>query len=238
MKLRVLRTIAVVAAVIAACSPPKFSHYRSVSGDWAAYVPSGWNVIADADHDGFSQAQFIGPFDADFYLGAPSFSVRWYKRYRPHLLRDNTLEMYADADDFINQMITQVYGKDTIIYGQGRRDDNGRVLIQKSEIPTIRLKESRLEAKYFAVLSPTPAPAGNVNGIEKNKQDGRRYNVRYHEFAVVPMPSGFYVLCYPATRAGHDKGMQAFNTLVDSFLPYTDGPGGPKFKLPTVSASR
>lgn len=238
MRTRALRIIAVAAGLLAACSPPKYSHYRSVSGDWAAYVPYGWDIVADADHDGYAQAQFMGPFDPDFYLGAPSLSVRWYKRYRPHLLRDNTLEMYSDADDFINQMLDQVYGKDSIIYGAGRSDDNERTIIRRPEIPAITLRESGLSAKYFAVMSPTPAAPHNKWGVRRNPEDGRLYNVRYHEFAVVPMPSGFYVLCYPATRGGHDKAIKAFDTLIQTFVPYTDGPGGPKFKLPPASAGR
>lgn len=238
MRLRLLTLLAVAAAVVAACSPPKYVRYKSVSGDWAAFVPWGWNVIADADGDAFSQANFIGPFDSDFYLGAPSLSVRWYKRYRPHSLRNGQLEMYADADDFINQMIDQVYGKDADVYGVGRRTDGGRIVVGRAAIPEIALKEAHLTAKYFAVLSPTAAPDGNQWGIEKDPKTGKRYNVRYHEYAVIPMPSGFYVLCYPATKLGHDKGMLAFNTLVETFHPYYDGPGGAKFKLPPAPAGR
>lgn len=238
MNKRALMIFAVVAAFVTACSPPKYARYRSVSGDWAAFVPWGWNVVADADNDAFSQANFIGPFDADFYLGAPSLSVRWYKRYRPHTLRNGQLEMYADADDFINQMIGQVYGKDADIYGVGRRSDGGRIVVTRADIPEITLEDAHLTAKYFAVLSPTPAPADKQWGIEKDPKTGKRYNVRYHEYAIVPMPSGFYVLCYPATKFGHDKGMQAFNTLVDTFHPYNDGPGGVKVKLPPAPAKR
>ena len=238
MKKRALVLFAVLAAVVTACTPPKYVRYRSVSGDWAAFVPWGWNVVADADGDGFSQANFIGPFDSDFYLGAPSLSVRWYKRYRPHAMRNGQLEMYADADDFIGQMLDQVYGKDSDLYGVGRLSDGSRIVVERSAIPEVSLLDAHLTAKYFAVLSPTPAPAGNKWGIEKNPATGKRYNVRYHEYAVVPMPSGFYVLCYPSTKLGHDKGMQAFNTLVDTFHPYRDGPGGVKVKLPPASAKR
>jgi len=238
MRKNALRALAVASvAVLAACGAPKYARYKAVSGDWAAYVPWGWNVIADADGDSFAQANFIGPFDSDFYLGAPSLSVRWYKRYRPHVLRDGRLEMYADAEDFINQMLDGVYGKDADVYGVGRRPDQGRVVVARSEIPEITLEESGLTAKYFAVLSPTPAPKTGQWGVETDKKGGR-FNVRYHEYAVVPMPSGFYVICFPATRHGHDKGMQAFNTLVDTFHPYTDGPGGPKIKIPGRVAKR
>lgn len=237
MKKRALTLLAVLAAAVAACSPPKYVRYKSVSGDWAAYVPWGWSVVADADGDAFSEARFIGPFDSDFYLGAPSLSVRWYKRYRPHALRNGQLEMYADADDFINQMVDQVYGKDADVYGTGKRPDGGRIVVGRAGIPEIVAKESHLAAKYFAVLSPTPATEGNQWGIEKDPKTGRRYNVRYHEYAVIPMPSGFYVLCYPATKLGHDKGMLAFNTLVETFHPYNDGPGGAVFKLPPAPAA-
>lgn len=240
MRKRVLRACAIAAvAVLAACKPPTYARYKSVSGDWAAYVPWGWSVVAEADGDAYAQAQFIGPFDSDFFLGAPSLSVRWYKRYRPHALRNDSLEMYADADDFINQMLGQIYGKDADLYGVGRRPDQGRVVISRSEIPEVVLKESHLKAKYFAVLSPAAIPADSPNkwGIEKDPKTGGRFVVRYHEYAVISMPSGFYVLCYPATKLGHDKAMQAFNTLIETFHPYTDGPGGAKFLLPPMPAA-
>jgi hypothetical protein len=56
--------------------------------------------------------------------------------------------------------------------------------------------------------------------------------MRMHAYALVPMPDGFYVLCYPATRQGFEKHKKAFEALIGSFQPLTDGPGGPPVRLP------
>jgi hypothetical protein len=245
--MRALAIFAAATALAAACSPPKYVTYKSVSNDFTVAVPYGWNVIADARYDGFSQVTFIGPFDVDFYLGAPTLSVRWYKPYRPHGLRDGSIEMYVNSDDFIKQTLRSVYGKDAIVYGVGlREDDSGRrALVEKNRpIPTIPLKESGLPAKFFGVLSPTSVPRGITIGTETNGE-GKLVNVRYHEYAVVPIEdpatgreSGFYVLCYPATQAGHDKGMDRFRALYNTFHPLTAGPGGVKIKVPGPQASK
>ena len=241
MKTRALAIFAAAAA--AACSPPKYVSYRSVSNDFKVAAPWGWDVIADAAYDSFSQVSFIGPFDVDFYLGAPTLSVRWYKPYRPHELRDGRMEMYADSDDFIKQTLNDVYGKDAIVYGVGVREDGGRSLIDQAHpIPTFLLKESGLPAKFFGVLSPTPAPRGVTIGTETD-DEGRLVNVRYHEYVVVPIvengrEEGFYVLCYPATQAGHDKGMDRFRALYNTFHPLTAGPGGEKIRIPGPQAAK
>ncbi|HEX4048758.1 MAG TPA: hypothetical protein VH309_13025 [Elusimicrobiota bacterium] len=238
MRMRVFAIFAVLGALAAACSPPKYADYKSVSGDFTVAAPWGWNVLADADHDSFSQVTFIGPFDMDYYLGAPSLSVRWYKPYRPHRLRNGSYEMYANSDDFIRQTLKDVYGKDAIVYGVGKREDGGRMLVDKAHpIPTFYLKDSGLPAKFFAVLSPTPAPQGITIGTEVNEK-GARMNARYHEYVVVPIDDpdsgreeGFYVLCYPATMLAHDKGIDRFRALYNTFHPYTAGPGGEKILL-------
>jgi hypothetical protein len=229
MRTRALGFFVLFAAFLAACSPPKYAHYKSVSGDFSAYVPWGWNVIAEADYDAFSEVKFIGPFDADFYLGAPSLSVRWYKRYRAHRLRDGRLEMYSDADDFVSQMLHQVYGRDAVVMS------GGKILERGKPIPEVVLHESGLTAKYFAVLSPAPAAVGTVGAVQD--VDGNWHNMRYHEYVVVPMEGGFYVLCYPATQLGHDKGMDRFNQLASTFHPYTAGPGGPKILIRRAAAA-
>ncbi|MFI5362299.1 MAG: hypothetical protein ACHQ49_10045 [Elusimicrobiota bacterium] len=242
MKMRSLAIFAVVAALAAACTPPKYASYTSVSNDFTARVPWGWNVIAEANFDGYSEVVFTGPFDPDFYLGAPSLSVRWYKPYRSHPLRDGQLEMYKSSDDFIKQTLRDVYGKDAIVVGVGTRSDGNRVPLEKNEpIPTVTLKESGLAAKYFAVLSPTRARAGTTVGTFVD-ENGTRVNQRYHEYAVVPIvvdnrEAGFYVLCYPATMRGHDTDMDRFRNLMGTFRPLTVGPAGPKFRLPGPTAA-
>lgn len=241
MKMRVVAIFAAAAAA-AACSPPKYVSYRSVSGDFKVAAPWGWNVIADASYDSFAQATFIGPADMDFYLGAPTLSVRWYKPYRPHRLRDGRLEMYAGSDDFVRQTLEGVYGKDAIVYGVGTREDGGRALVDKAHpIPTFPLKESGLPARFFGVLSPTPASRGVTVGTQVDAA-GRRVNVRYHEYAVVPIvengrEAGFYVLCYPATFRGHDHDLDRFRALYNTFHPLTAGPGGGKIRLPGPQAA-
>lgn len=234
MKRSVFAVLAAVAVFAAACSAPKYATYHSVSGDFQASVPWGWNVFTEADGDGFSQVDFVGPFDPDFFLGAPSLSVRWYKRYRPHRLRDGRLEMYADGDDFIRQMLHQVYGDDSVLYGTGLREDGGREIVAKPE--TIVLRESGLTATFFGVLSPAPAPEESKWGVGKDGQ-GRTVNVRLHDYAVIPMDGGFYVLCYPATQRGWGKGAELFRALVNTFHPLTAGPGGPRIRLPGPSKS-
>ena len=225
------RSLAVFAALatLVACSPPKYAKYKSIGGDFTVSAPWDWNVITDSGGDAFSQVSFIGPFDADFYLGSPSLSIRWYRDYRTHRMRDGRLEMYADGDDFVKQMIHQVYGDDSVLYGTGRREDGGREIISKPE--EIVLKDSGLTATYFGILSPTPAPAANKWGVDKD-EEGRPINIRMHDYAVVPMEDGFYVLCYPATMRGYDKAVELFRALLNTFHPYTAGPGGPKIRLP------
>lgn len=243
MRQRVLGLLVVCAAVLAACGTPKYVHYRSVSGDFGAYVPWGWNVIAEAENDAFSEVKFLGPFDVDFFLGTPSLSVRWYKRYRAHKLRDGRIEMYSDADDFVKQMLRQVYGSDAVLLAGGRAFGTGdahpaRALLEAGKpVPEIPLPEGAdLPVKYFAVLSRADAPAGAIGAVKD--VDGNWHNLRLHEYAVVTMPSGFYVISYPATERGHDKGLDRFNKLAATFHPYTDGPGGPKISLRPVSVAK
>jgi len=245
MKTRLLAALAVLPVMMAAgCRSPKYVHrYRSVLKDFTVSAPWDWDVIAEAQKGNFSEVRFIGPSDPDFFLGEPSLSVRWYKRNRPHRLADGSMEMYADADDFILQTLSQLYryrfGDDkerTILYGAGQREDGGReILAGPADIPTITLKESGLQAKYFIVLSPTPAPPNSRQGVDVGP-DGAAYNMRMHAYAVVPMQGGFYVLCYPATRRGFDRYEDRFRVLVNTFHPLTAGPGGAKVLLRPAAA--
>lgn len=217
------RLAAVLALAATACQPPKYASYESVRGDYVASVPWGWQVITDEQDDAFSQASFIGPFDPDFYLGAPSLTVRWYKRYRPHRLRDGHLEMYSGAEDFIDQMLKQVYGPTYFLVGS-----DGKPVDAPAEIT---LKASGLRAKYFTVLSATPAPANMHWGVTEQKGTNKPHILRKHAYAVVPVEGGFYVLCYPATQHGYDRYLDRFLGLIGSFAPRAAGPGGPKIKL-------
>lgn len=219
MKNRLRVLAAAVAVLAAACSPPKYVSYRSLHGDFAAAVPWGWQIMTDQEGDGssFAHVNFFGAFDADFYLGVPSMSVRWYRSYRPHRLRDGRIEMYAGADDFIAQTLETVYGPE-----------------YRLDVPVkdIDLRASGLQARYFVVLSAAPAPESAKFGVEEDVETGGAVNVRRHAYVVVPMGDGFYVLAYPATRMGFSKYDANFNQLVSSFLPITRGPAGRKVRLP------
>ena len=187
--------------------------------------------MTDQQDNDFSQVTFIGPFDPDFYLGAPSLSVRWFGRYRPHRLTDGRLEMYAGSDDFIGQMLKQVYGPEYVLLtldGKVSYDNAKRVEI----VPEITLKQSGLKAKAFTVESATPAPEANKWGISGQSGTGKSFVLRKHAYVVVPLENGFYVLTYPATERGYENYLDKFAGLMGSFLPRTAGPGGPKIRVP------
>ena len=97
------KSLFIFTAVLAAlaCTPPKFTTYRSPQGDYKVSVPWGWLVMNEDEGTRFTNANFIGPFEPDFYLGAPSMSVRWHAYYEPRRLPGGRLEMFAGVDDFI-----------------------------------------------------------------------------------------------------------------------------------------
>ncbi|HAM35419.1 MAG TPA: hypothetical protein DEB40_10415 [Elusimicrobia bacterium] len=196
----------------AGCKAPKYAHYTSARGDFRCNVPWAWNVMFDFEGNHFNNTTFIGPFEPDFFLGAPSFSVRWYRRYATHRLRDNSLEMYSSADDFIKQTWAAVYGPD-------------RIMLR----PPHEILVAGRRAKHFVVLSAGPASPRARWGTAVDKDTGKSINPRQHAFVVLPMPSGFYVFAYPATRQGFGRYEPQFNQLVNSFVPLTDGPGGAAF---------
>jgi hypothetical protein len=224
---------AALLAAAAGCNPPKYAAYEAVSKDYSVSVPWGWQVLTEAQEDSFAQATFIGPFDGDFYLGAPSLSVRWYKKYRPHKLADGRLELYTGADDFIKQILPQIYGPQYVLK---RLDDQLSYKEGATSaievIPEITLKSSGLPAKAFIVVSPTPAPANMHWGVTLQAGTDKPFILRKHAYAVVPIEGGFYVLTYPATDAGYEHYKDVFAGLIGSFMPYTAGPGGQKIRVP------
>jgi hypothetical protein len=225
-------------ALASACNPPKYATYESINKDYSASVPWGWQVVTDQQDNDFSQATFIGPFDPDFYLGAPSLSVRWYRRYRPHRLGDGRLEMYAGPDDFIKQTLGQVYGPQYVLLtldGRPSYDNDKRAEV----IPEVVLKNSGLKAKAFAVESSVPAPtsaqsgeATNRWGISAQSGTGKPFILRKHAYVIVPIEDGFYVLTYPATERGYENFLDKFAGLMGSFMPTKAGPGGAKIRVP------
>jgi hypothetical protein len=229
MRLRALAAAAL--ALAAGCNPPKYARYESLNKDYTVSVPWGWSVMTEDPGPGFSQANFIGPFDADFYLGAPSLSIRWYAHYRVHRLRDGSLELFSGPDDFYAQMMREVYSDRAVVLGLPGPD--GELADGPAEL---NLKSSGLKAKYFVVMSPMPAPAGARWGVTTQKGSDKPFVLRKHAYAIVPMANGFYVLCYPATRLGYSRYEDRFRALIGSFVPLTAGPGGPKVKLPGPGA--
>lgn len=221
-------------ALAAGCNPPKYAVYQSINKDYTVSVPWGWQVMTDQQDNDFTQAAFIGPFDPDFYLGAPSLSVRWFRRYRAHSLADGRLELYSSPEDFIKQMLKQVYGPEYAIQDLTQKyafkeDAAGKVT---ETIPEMTLYSSGLTAKVFIVVSETPAAANTQWGVFTHKVTGVNYVHRKHAYAVVPVEDGFYVLTYPATLEGYANHESKFRGLIGSFVPKTAGPGGAKFRVP------
>jgi len=190
------------------CRHPQYALYTSPSRDFQCRVPWAWDVMSDAEGAHFANVTFLGPFDPAFYLGAPSFSVRWYARSATHRLRDGTLEMYKGPDDYIQQTLETVYGKD-----------------RRMERPVQDLAVDGRKFKYFVVVSAGPAQAEARWGTALD-ETGKVINPRKHAYAVFAMPGGCYVLIYPATRQGYEKYQKEFDELVKSFVPLKDGPGG------------
>lgn len=219
MMKRFLALFAAAGVLAAGCSPPKYVNYKSVNGDFATTVPWGWQIFTDqeADGKGFAQTVFIGPFDPQFYLGVPSVTVRWYRSFWPHTLRDGRIESYAGPDDFIKRTLSDVYGP--------------KYTLEKP-VTSIDLRQSGLQAQFFVVFSPVAVPKETRNGVEEDPETGKTFNVRRHGYVVVPMGEGFYVITYPATRLGYPKNDENFNQIVSAFRPFTRGPGGHKVRIP------
>jgi hypothetical protein len=201
--------IAICALIATACKPPEYALYTSPERDFQCKVPWAWNVMYDSEEKHFENLTFIGPFEPDFYLGAPSFSVRWYSRYTTHRLRDDRLEMYAGSDDFIHQILDSVYGPERIM-----------------DRPVQELNVGGRKLKYFVVISGGPADPKARWGTALDRLTGKTINPRKHAYVLIDMPSGFYVLAYPATKQGYDLYKEKFDQMVGSFVPLKDGPGG------------
>lgn len=165
-------------------------------------------MITDGEGGHFTNTTFIGPFEPDFYLGAPSLSVRWHAYSYPHRLPDGGLEMYNDAEDYIQQTLREVYGN--------------RVMSQPPRDIIVHGKKAR----HFVVLSPAPVPPDRRWGVVEDAETGKPVNLREHAYVVVALKRGFYVLIYPATRAGFKKYEPHFNQLVNTFKILKEGPDG------------
>ncbi|MFA6030464.1 MAG: hypothetical protein WC969_11465 [Elusimicrobiota bacterium] len=209
---RFLPLAAVFALAFAACKPPKYIEYRSAAGDFSCDVPYAWQVFYDEAGSDYNNYTFVGPFDPDFYRGAPSLSVRWYARDSVHPLPLGGEESYRDADDFIAKTLSELYGEQAFL-----------------EVPVRDVQVSGFVAKHFVVSSPMAVGRDTVYGAARDAE-GNVAVLRQHAYIVLPMDNGFYVLTYPATRVGFKKHEVLFNALVNTFKVYRDGPAGPGFR--------
>lgn len=205
--------------MLASCKQPKYAHYASIWGDYQCDVPWGWQVVTDSDKKGFTNTNFIGPFDPNFLMGAPSLSVRWHAYNAAHRLPDGVLEIYSSAGDYIRQALQDLYQPHlTMIENVGP--------LKKGELLDGR------QGQRFVVSSPSRVPGDLKWGTVLDADTGQPYNVRQHAYVVIPMQRGFYVLIYPATKErdgkeGYPVYEPQFNQLVHSFRILKDGPDGP-----------
>ncbi|MBI5882362.1 MAG: hypothetical protein HZB91_04585 [Elusimicrobia bacterium] len=215
--------------VAAGCIFPDYHKFTSPFGDFTCEVPYGWSVKTDREDDHFTNVTFIGGFDTEFYLGAPSISIRWHASNRIHKLPNGLLEMYSDVDDYTRQMLRSVYGPtENKDYFLGAAKEK-----QEDSIHVINLKAAKIPAKYFVVTSPIEVPAGWTWGVSVDKKTkGKSTLIRKHAYVLVPMKDGFYVIVYPATLDGYEKYEKQFRVLLGTFKPLTEGLGGPAFEVP------
>lgn len=247
------------AAALAACSPPKYVHYWSVWRDWHANVPWGWNIRTEQENGSFARTDLNGPFAPEFFLGVPTISVRWHQYRSPHRLPDGLAEYYKDADDYIKQTLSTVYGphcadfwdektpptkapEGSVVDDKGLGQPCGLVekkdgkLLVKGHPDLIYIGDGN-KAKHFTVMSPVVVPEDYGYGTSYDPQTKQRFVVRMHEYAVLPMSKGFYVLVYPATREGYDLFRPQFNEFINSFKVYKEGPASTAAAAP-VAASK
>lgn len=195
----------------AGCKPPKYILYHSQFGDYSLEVPWGWNVYTDNSGAAYKSYTFVGPFDKNFFNGVPSLSVRWHTTGSTMLLPGSQSATYSSADDYIAQILEDVYGPKY-------------QFVQK--IHTISV--SGWSAKHFIVESVADVPESYTFGVSIDPETNRHGIIRKHEYVILPMDTGFYVLVYPATRAGYEHHNKKFNNLVRTFVVHKDGPDGEK----------
>ena len=199
--------------LVSACKPPKYIKYMSESGDFSTEVPLGWSVYLDRQADDYYNYTFVGPFEPEFHRGVPTLQVRWYGKDRIHSLPDGSLEAYSSPEDFVKKTLRDVYGPE-------------RVMTQEPH----HIAVAGWEATHFVVTSAMEVPATMSFGVSADRAGKQTVVLRQHAYAVVPMDNGFYVLIYPATRAGFSKYEDRYNSLVNNFKTLKDGPGGPSLK--------
>ena len=236
MKLNLLGPACLVAGALAffGCGPPKYVNYWSQWRDWRASVPWGWNIATESDGDSFANTNLVGPFAPDFYHGVPTFSVRWHKYKSSHRLPDGLPEFYRDADDYVKQTLAVVYaGNYDLVCDMVQQHD--RAICEDPKRPGIPKTPGAMTsiyieghlAKHFTVLAPVDVPPETPYGALFDKKTGKATLVRLHEYVVLPLETGFYVIIYPATREGFDVFKPQFNNFLNTFHIAKEGPGAP-----------
>ncbi len=214
-----------LALALGSCAP-KSVPYLSRQGDFSCRVPWGWSIYAEGDEVDYTNVTFTGPFDPAFYRGKPSISVRWYSHNAPHWIRGGVRESYASYQDFIDQMMRDVYGPEAYMKAgpdaeQDKALAQGRLLPDKSLISV-----SGWQGYHFVVYNNLyPRGAFMSMGLVKDERGVPVVRQR-HGYVILPMNTGFYVLVYPATRDGYDRYKSHFYQMIKSFKLLKEGPAG------------
>jgi hypothetical protein len=221
MNLKRLGAAALVGcSLLLGCSPPKYVLYWSIWRDWRSAVPWGWNIRTDEEAPDFASTNLIGPFAPEFYLGAPSFGVRWYRNNSKHTLPDGLVEYYRDADDYIERTLEDIYPGGEVVTVP-KEADKAPVISGMDEVYLAGRK-----AKHFVVAHTIAAPDNVRYGVGTDKRTKNRFIERLHEYVVLQLDAGFYVLVYPATSMGYHLFRKEFHNFVGKFHIATDGPKG------------
>jgi len=243
MRDRILSLICVLllGAGLAGCKllePPKYVKYHSEFEDFYTMVPWGWSVYQDPakDPSAYYRYTFVGPFDPDFYHGVPTIHITWYGLNRRHVLPDGTAESYFSPGHFIDTLLRDVYFLNKTPEHQlvtlTRKTDKKGHLKSVDDKDFQRVVVSGWEATHFVVSSPVEVAPSTRFGISQekigSKLGARIVVLRKHNYVVLPMDTGFYVLAYPSTLHGYEKFIKQFNFAVKKFHVVTDGPKGPK----------
>lgn len=192
------------------CRSPKYFLYTSEAGDFSVDVPYAWRVFYEEQGSNYVNTTFVGPFDPDFFRGAPSFSIRWHSMGAPFAQGFGMERGYSSAEDYAERTLKELYADDALM-----------------EQNLHRIGVSGKQALHFVVSAPMFVPGDTRYGASRDEQ-GNTAVLRQHAYVVVPAESGFYVLIYPGTRMGFNRYEARFTKLVNSFRMLRDGPAGAK----------
>lgn len=226
IRARALIGVVLMAFVSSACQPPKYVRFVSPFKDFVCEVPWGWAVYLDSAGSDYSSATFTGPLEPDFYRGTPSLSIRWYAYNAPHALLGGLPESYGSADDFTRQMLGDVYAPDGYTKAEADFDQQAAASRGEGTPDFKRVRVSGAEATHYIVYRTLPAPKGYSLGVVHDGKGNAVIRQR-HAYILLPLPTGFYVITYPATREGYEKYKSSFIHLAKSFKLLKEGPAGP-----------